>query len=160
MLVLIIIILIFLFIFLLNSCSNSYKTRSGRMYKARDLKTAEIIDILRDISIHLSYKINVRDGQLLRIRLQNTSFKELIYKDPTILGWNYDKGREIGIKMYDSNGRMYPESEIITTLFHELAHSLTEHNGHHDNWKTKDKYLQSFSQEYVNILNLKISELN
>ena len=44
------------------------------MYRARDLKTAEMIDTLRDISIHLTYKLNDHDGNLLRTRLQNTSY--------------------------------------------------------------------------------------
>lgn len=153
----IIFIIIFLLLFLFNPCSNSYRTKSGRMYKARDLKTAEMLDTLRDISIHLTYKLNKEDGDLLRLRLQNTSFKELLYKDPGILGWNFDKGREIGIKIYDSTGIMYPEKEILSTLFHELAHSLTEKNGHHPNWEMKDEYLQTFVPEYVNILILKTS---
>ncbi len=158
--VIIIIILIFLIFVIFSPCSVSYKTKSGRMYRARDLKTAEMIDILRDISIHLTYRLNERDGNLLRTRLQNTSFKELLYKDPNILGWNFDKGREIGLKIYDLTGNMYPETEIISTLFHELAHSLTEQYGHHHDWETKDQYLQTFTPEYVNILILKTSLLN
>lgn len=158
--VVIIITLIFLFFLLFRPCSVSYRTKSGRMYRARDLKTAEIIDTLRDISIHLTYKLNNRDGNLLRTRLQNTSFKELIYNDPNILGWNFDKGREIGLKIYNSIGNMYPETEIISTLFHELAHSITEQNGHDQNWKMKNEYLQSFAPEYVNILILKTFHLN
>ena len=160
MIIAIIFTLIFLFFILFRTCSVSYRTKSGRMYRARDLKTAEMIDTLRDISIHLTYRLNKHDGSLLRTRLQNTSFKELLYNDPSILGWNFDKGREIGIKMYDSAGNMYPEKEIISTLFHELAHSLTERNGHHRNWKRKDNYLQTFVPEYVNILILKNSHLN
>tara|TARA_Y100000992_G_C21274243_1_gene498944 strand:+ start:4905 stop:5300 length:396 start_codon:yes stop_codon:yes gene_type:complete len=128
------------------------------MYKARDLKTAELIDVLRDISIDLSHKINKKDGDLLRRRLQNTSYKELIGKDPNILAWNYDKGREIGIKIYDTTGKMLSPDEIITSLFHELAHSLTYIRGHAAPWKAKDDYLQSFKSKYVNILNLKTSE--
>jgi len=158
--IVIIITLIFLLFILFRPCSRSYRTKSGRMYRARDLKTAEMIDTLRDISIHLTHRLNKQDGSLLRTRLQNTSFKELLYNDPSILGWNFDKGREIGIKMYDSSGNMYPEREIISTLFHELAHSLTEKNGHHHNWKKKDDYLQTFTPEYVNILILKNSHLN
>ena len=53
----------------------------------------------------------------------------------------------------------FSESEK-EALFHELAHSLTERNGHHHNWETKDEYLQSFAPEYVNILILKTSHLN
>lgn len=154
----IIITLIFLILIILNPCSVSYRVKSGKMYRARDKKTAEIIDVLRDISIHLSYKINKEDGELLREKLQNTSFKELLYNDPNILGWNYDKGREIGIKIYKSNNEMYPTKEIISTLFHELAHSLTIEKGHHQNWKRKDNYLQTFVPFYVNIFILKTNK--
>ncbi len=157
MLIILIIIFIFLFFLIFEPCSVSYRTKSGRMYKARDLETAELIDVLRDISIHLSYNINEKDGELLRRRLQNTSFKELIDKDPNILAWNYDKGREIGIKIYDRTGKMYSHDEIISSLFHELAHSLTYIRGHAEKWKVKDDYLQSFKPKYVNILILKTS---
>tara|TARA_B100001287_G_scaffold276820_2_gene289752 strand:- start:751 stop:1236 length:486 start_codon:yes stop_codon:yes gene_type:complete len=156
----IIIIIVFLFFLIFRPCAVSYTTKSGRRYRARDLRTAEIIDIIRDISVHLSYQLNEQDKKLLQTRLQNTSFKELIYNDPNILGWNFDKGREIGLKLYDSKGKMYPETEIISTLFHELAHSLTQRNGHHHNWQIKDEYLQSFVPEYVNILILKTSQLD
>lgn len=155
----IIIILLFLFFLIFRPCSVSYRTKSGRMYRARNLKTAEMIDILRDISIHLSYNINPDDGELLREKLQNTSFKELLYQNPQIMGWNYDKGREIGVKIYKSTGVMYPPDEIISTLLHELAHSLTETRGHGKFWKEKDEYLQTFKEKYVDILILKTSEL-
>jgi hypothetical protein len=155
----IIIILLFLFFFIFRPCSVSYRTKSGRMYRARNLKTAEMIDILRDISIDLSYNINPDDGELLREKLQNTSFKELLYQNPQIMGWNYDKGREIGVKIYKSTGVMYPPDEIISTLLHELAHSLTEKRGHGNFWKEKDEYLQTFKEKYVDIFILKTSEL-
>ena len=155
----IIIILLFLFFLIFRPCSVSYRTKSGRMYRARNLKTAEMIDILRDISIHLSYNINPDDGELLREKLQNTSFNELLYQNPQIMGWNYDKGREIGVKIYKSTGVMYPPDEIISTLLHELAHSLTETRGHGKFWKEKDEYLQTFKEKYVDILILKTSEL-
>ncbi len=154
---LIILVIIFLFFLIFNPCTVSYRTKSGRRYMARDLKTAEMIDILRDISIDLSYNINRKDGELLRRRLQNTSFKELIDKDPNILAWNYDKGREIGIKIYNTRGVMYSYDEIISSLLHELAHSLTYIRGHGDVWQDKDEYLQSFAPKYVNILILKTS---
>ena len=159
MTIIIIIIIIFLLFIILTPCSHSYRAKSGRMYRSRDLKTAEIIDVLRDISIDLSYGINKADGILLRKKLQNTTFKELLHEDPNILGWNYDKGREIGIKMYKSSGDMYPIEDIINTLFHELAHSLTQKHGHHHNWQMKDDNLQSFAPKYVKILNLKISDI-
>tara|TARA_B100000035_G_C21013494_1_gene560725 strand:- start:856 stop:1308 length:453 start_codon:yes stop_codon:yes gene_type:complete len=143
-----------------NPCSVSYRVKSGKMYRSRDKKTAEIIDILRNISIHLSYNINEEDGELLRENLQNTSFKELLYNNPNILGWNYDKGREIGIKIYNSSNKIYPPEEILSTLFHELAHSLTIKNGHHEKWKEKNNYLQSFVPFYVNIFVLKTKEID
>lgn len=152
--------ILFLIFLIFRPCSASYKTRSGRMYKARDLKTAEMIDILRDISIHLTYNINSEDGELLRERLQNTSFRELIYQNPQIMGWNYDKGREIGIKIYTNSGSMYTANEIISTLLHELAHSLTEIHGHDQPWVQKDEYLQTFKQKYVDIFILKTSQIN
>ncbi len=154
------IILIFLLFSIFNPCHSSYRTRSGRMYRARNAKTAEIIDILRNICVHLSFSINQNDRNKLRKRLQNTSFSELIGTDPNILGWNYDKGREIGLKIYYENGTMYPEENILSTLFHELAHSLTDKWGHHQNWQEKDTYLQSFVSTYVPVLRIKISELN
>lgn len=155
----IIIIIIFLLLGISSSCNTSHRTRSGRMYLARDLKTAEIIDILRDISIHLSYSINTEDGNKLKRRLQNTSYRELFGINPDILGWNYDKGREIGIKIYDDDGEMYSEQYILSTLFHELAHSLTDEWGHHANWEEKDNYLQTFVPVYVPIMQNKIYQL-
>ena len=65
MTIIIIIIIIFLLFIILNPCSQSYRTKSGRMYKSRDLKTAEILDVIRDISIDLSYTIDKADGILL-----------------------------------------------------------------------------------------------
>ncbi len=157
MLIILVLVIIFLLFLIFNPCAVSYRTKSGRRYMARDLKTAEMIDTLRDISIDLSYNINKKDGELLRRRLQNTSFKELIDEDPNILAWNYDKGREIGIKIYNTKGVMYSHDEIISSLLHELAHSLTYIRGHAEVWQQKDEYLQSFAPKYVNILILKTS---
>ena len=89
----------------------------------------------------------------------NEERKELLYQNPQIMGWNYDKGREIGVKIYKSTGVMYPPDEIISTLLHELAHSLTETRGHGKFWKEKDEYLQTFKEKYVDIFILKTSEL-
>lgn len=148
----IILIIIFLFFIILRPCSTSFRTRSGRMYKARNLETAEFIDCLRDISIDLTYELDKEDRKLLQRRLQNTSFKELINEEPNILAWNYSKGMEIGIKIYDSNGNMYPPELIIESLLHELGHSLTYGWGHGPEWITKDNYLQgTFKTKYVNI---------
>lgn len=149
---LLLILLFLIIIYFQFNCGHSFKTVSGRRYKARNLKTAELIDILRDISIDLSYEINELDGKKLRKRLQNTSFKELINKDPNILAWNYDKGREIGIKVYDSSSEIYSPDQIITALFHELAHSLIDKLGHAQEWKDKNNYLLTFKRKYLNIL--------
>ncbi len=157
--IIIIIIIIFLLFLIIRPCKVSYRTKSGKMYKSRNRKTAEMVEVLRDISIHLSYNINDKDGKIMREKLQNTTFKELLHIDSDILGWNYDKGREIGIRIYKPSGEMYSEEEIIHTLFHELAHSITKEKHHHPKWKIKDDYLQSFAPKYVKILNLKISRI-
>ncbi len=148
----IILIIIFLLLIILRPCSTSFRTRSGRMYQSRNLETAEFIDCLRDIAIDLSYELNDEDKKLLQRRLQNTSFKELINEDPNILAWNYSKGMEIGIKIFDSNGNMYPCELIIESLLHELGHSLTYGWGHGVEWRTKDDNLQnSFKTKYVKV---------
>ena len=155
MIAVILIILVIVLVYIFDPCAGSHRTKSGRMYRARNLKTAEMIDVLRDISVHLTYKINPEDGEILRERLQNTSFKELYEQNPKILGWNFDKGREIGVKMYDDHGNIYPSTVIIETVFHELAHSLTDSVGHQPDWEIKDAYLQTYSPEYVKIFELK-----
>ena len=153
-----IIILIIIFtVFTVVNCSNSYRTVSGRMYRARDHYTAELLDFLQVISIDLSYNIKKDFGKLLRKKLQNTTFIELMFVDPRILGWNYDKGREIGLKMYKITGEAMASEEIIHTLFHELAHSMTKemHHPPGGEWEYIDGYLQTFSPKYVKIYNKK-----
>lgn len=135
-----------------NQCSMSFKTKSGKTYIARDAKTAEILDVLRVISVDLSYEIEANRGNLLRKKLQNTSYKELIDKDENILAWNYDKGREIGIKLFDDNGEYYSTEHIIESLFHELAHSMSDTVGHGKEWKFNYEYLLKFKDKYVDIL--------
>jgi hypothetical protein len=147
-----IIILIFLILFLIKPCSNSFRTKSGKMYHARDFQTAKLLDVLRNISIDLSNNLNPEDSYLLKKRLQNTSFKELIDINPNILAWNYDKGREIGIKIYTFTGNILPADQIITSLLHELSHSLTKEWGHGKEWKIKEVYIMTFKQKYVEIL--------
>lgn len=157
----VLILLIILSIFLITKCNNSYRTASGRMYRCRDAKTAECLDFLRLISIDLTYNIREDYGKLLRKKLQNTSFIELFGIDPRILGWNYDKGREIGIKMYKITGASMQTEEIIHTLFHELAHSMTKEMQHPPGgeWEYIDGYLQTFALKYVKIYNLKKKEI-
>ncbi len=135
-----------------RSCSTTFKTKSGKTYKARDLETAEILDALRVIAIDLSYEIEANRGNLLRKKLQNTSYKELIDQDDNILAWNYDKGREIGFKMFKDDGTYYGAEHIIESLFHEHAHSISNAVGHGNEWKTNYKYLLKFKDKYVDIL--------
>ena len=135
-----------------NSCKVSFRTTSGKTYKARDLDTAEILDTLRVISIDLTYEIEAGRGNLLRRKLHNTSYKELIDQDDNILAWNYDKGREIGIKIFKDNGTYYSAQHIIESLFHELAHSISNKVGHGDEWKNNYNYLLKFKDKYVDIL--------
>jgi len=147
-----IILLILLILFLMKPCSKSFRTKSGKMYFARDLKTAELLDTLRNISIDLSNNIKPEDSYLLKKNLQNTSFKELIDVDSNILAWNYDKGREIGIKIYTITGTPMKSNEILHSLFHELSHSITLNWGHGPAWGENDDELQRLKPKYVEIL--------
>ncbi len=151
----IIIICILIFTFNFISCTNSYRTKSGKTYKASNIQSAEILDTLRVISIDLSYEIEANRGNLLRKKLRNTSYKELINQDDNILAWNYDKGREIGFKLYQDNGMYYPTEHIIESLFHELAHSISNTVGHGNEWKSNYNYLLKYKDKYVIILRKK-----
>lgn len=123
-------------------------TKSGYPQSHMD----QLLTTLRDISYDLSKHINTDDGILLRQKLQNTSFVELAIPEHNILAWNYDKGREIAIDIFDKNGNPYSADNIITSLLHELAHSLTYTVGHKQDWITKNNYLQGFKDKYVSIL--------
>jgi len=137
------------------SCTSSYMTKSGKTYKASSLEAAEILDTLRIISIDLSYEIEATRGNLLRKKLQNTSYKELINQDDNILAWNYDKGREIGFKLHQENGMYYPAEHIIESLLHELAHSISKTVGHGAEWKSNYNYLLKYKDKYTNVLRKK-----
>lgn len=152
---LLILIIFFCILFLNISCKTSFKTKSGKTYKASNIQSAEILDTLRIISIDLSYELEANRGNLLRKKLQNTSYKELIDQDDNILAWNYDKGREIGFKLYQDNGMYYPAEHIIESLFHELAHSISKTVGHGAEWKTNYNYLLKYKDKYVNVLRKK-----
>lgn len=142
------------------SCTSSFKTKSGKTYKASNLQSAEILDTLRVIAIDLSYEIEANRGNLLRKKLQNTSYKELIDQEDNILAWNYDKGREIGFKLYQDNGMYYPADHIIESLFHELAHSVSKTVGHGVEWKSNYNYLLKYKTKYTDILRKKNKNLN
>lgn len=143
-----------------NSCTSSFKTKSGKTYKASSLEAAEILDTLRVISIDLSYEIEAGRGNLLRKKLQNTSYKELINKDDNILAWNYDKGREIGFKLHQDNGLYYSADHIIESLLHELAHSISNTVGHGTEWKSNYNYLLKYKDKYTDVLRKKNKILN
>lgn len=142
------------------SCTTSFKTKSGKTYKASNLQSAEILDTLRVIAIDLSYEIEANRGNLLRKKLHNTSYKELIDQEDNILAWNYDKGREIGFKLYQDNGMYYPADHIIESLFHELAHSVSKTVGHDTEWKSNYNYLLKYKTKYTDILRKKNKVLN
>ena len=154
---LVIYFIIFLIIagFFYSKCNKSHVASSGRRYRSRDTQTAEILDVLRDISVDLIYDENIlqEDSKRLKAKLQNTSYIELIDMDPNLMAWNYDKGRELGFKIYNPNGTPISAEEIINSLLHELAHSLVQDFGHHKEWRDKNEFLQSnFRDKYVKIL--------
>lgn len=154
---LIIVFIFFLFLlYTYSSCNTSFKTKSGKTYAASSYQSAEILDTLRVISIDLSYEIENNRGNLLRKKLENTTYKELINQDDDILAWNYDKGREVGIKLINDNGLYYSPEHIIESLFHELAHSISDSVGHGVEWKTNNEYLLRSKDKYVRILKKKI----
>ena len=122
--ILIILTVLAILYFVFQPCKYSFTSKSGRLFKARNSEVADLIDVIIYISHDLAKKINEKDGKKLHSKLQNTSFIELINEDSQILAWNYDKGREIGIKVFDDYGNPLDADTIITSLLHELAHSL------------------------------------
>tara|TARA_B110001450_G_scaffold106902_1_gene101228 strand:+ start:4539 stop:5036 length:498 start_codon:yes stop_codon:yes gene_type:complete len=157
MTILVFVFIIFLvFLFLNPPCKNTYITKSGKTYKASNYDAAEIIDTMRLISIDLTYEIESDNekGIQLRNTLANTTFKELIDQDDDILAWNYDKGREIGIKLYNDYGEFYSADFLIDSLFHELGHSISKTIGHGPEWKANYNFLKQdkFKNKYVLIL--------
>jgi len=152
MTILIIILLFVLLYYLFKPCRYSFSTKSGKLYRARNSDVAELLEVLVYVSHDIKDKINEEDSKKLTIKLQNTSFVELIDEDPDILAWNYDKGREIGIKVYNHGNVKFDADTIITSLLHELAHSLCKSLGHEEEWTAKNNYLQSFKTQYIDLL--------
>jgi len=150
--ILIILIILVLLYIVFEPCKYSFTSKSGRLFKARSTKVANLIEVVIYISNDLAKKINENDGKRLRSKLQNTSFIELINGDSQILAWNYDKGREIGIRVYDDNNVPYDADTIITSLLHELAHSICKTVGHNAEWEEKNNYLQGFKGIYIEYL--------
>jgi hypothetical protein len=148
--IIVIVILILLYI-IFKPCKYSFTSKSGKLFRASNPNVADLIEVIIYISHDLAKKINEKDGKKLHSKLQNTSFVELINEDPQILAWNYDKGREIGIKVFE-DGILLDADTIITSLLHELAHSLCETVGHNTEWEEKNNYLQGFKNEYIDYL--------
>lgn len=145
-------IIIIIIIILLWPCRNFYKSVNGIYYTSRDKKTANLMNVLRDISFSVVDKLEKKDANVLKTSLQFTTFKELNENSPRILAWNYDKGREIAIRIYDSSGNVYKANHIVRALLHELAHTLTKSNGHGINFKKKNNMLQKYIDLYVGVL--------
>ena len=150
--ILIIITVLVILYFVFQPCKYSFTSKSGRLFKARNSEVADLIDVIIYISHDLAKKINEKDGKKLHSKLQNTSFIELINEDSQILAWNYDKGREIGIKVFDDYNNPLDADTIITSLLHELAHSLCTSIGHGSEWEEKNNYLQGFKNIYIEYL--------
>ena len=106
---------------------------------------------LKKIANDVPNNIN-EHSEKLRNKLKNTSFVEITGGDPRIVGWNYNKGREIGIRFINKRGDFYSYDIIVDTLLHELAHSITENHGHGDEWVNLNNYLQALKPRYVSIL--------
>jgi hypothetical protein len=148
MTILIILLILGILYYLFRPCRYSFTSKTGKLFRARNSKVADLIEVLIYISHDIAKKINEEDRKKLLLNLQNTSFVELINEDPEILAWNYDKGREIGIKVYDNHVPLDADT-IVTSLLHELAHSLCETIGHELEWEEKNNYLQGFKSEYI-----------
>jgi hypothetical protein len=152
MTILIILLILGLLYYLFKPCRYSFTSKSGKLFRARNSNVADLMEAIIYISYDIAEKINEKDKKKLLISLQNTSFVELINEDPQVLAWNYDKGREIGIKVYDYKDVILDADTIVTSLLHELAHSLCETIGHGSEWEEKNNYLQGFKKEYIEYL--------
>ena len=145
-------ILFSIFIIFFDPCDNFIKSDSGNYYSARDKETANLIDILRNISFDLINELNVSDAKTLKYSLQFTSFLELSNGNRNIMATNTDKGREIAIRIYDRNNKPFKASFILHSLFHEIAHTLVKPTGHGVVWERKNNELQKIVPKYVDFL--------
>ena len=149
---LIICILFSIFIVVIAPCDNFIKSDSGNYYSARNKETANLLNILRDISFDLINELNESDAKTLKYSLRFTSFVELNSGNRNIMATNTDKGREIAIRLYDINNKPFKASFILHSLFHEIAHTLVEPTGHGNVWENKNNELQKIVPKYVNFL--------
>ena len=148
----ILIILIITFVIFLSVCEKSYKTKSGYTYIASNQQTADVIDALREIAYDVPNNIKSDLSNKLSDKLRNTTFREINSGDPKIVGWNYNKGREIGVRIINRYNVPYTSEVIVDTLLHELAHSITDKYGHGEEWKELNNHLQQLKPNYVSIL--------
>lgn len=148
---LLIIVILFLF-YLTFPCNYFNKAISGKYYTSRDIATANVIDQLRNISFMLANDLSSPLKEKLKQKLIVTSFKELIGDDRTVLAWNYDKGREIAIRIYNTRGTPFSAKYVLSSLFHEIAHSLDKNLGHGQSFKILNDTLQLNVDNYVDIL--------
>lgn len=148
----IVIILILCFLFLFLSCHKSFRLENGHVYKADKLEHARLLNVLADISKDLPKHVNKKYSKKLQIKTQNTSFTEIIGGDKSIVGWNYNKGREIGIRLIGRDNKPYSALFILDTFLHELAHSITDDYGHGKEWREINDYLQTYKSRYVSFL--------
>ena len=134
-------------------CDNFIKSGSGIHYRATNLESANLIDILRLMSLEIADKLPISDSIKLKNRLENTSFSELMDEDYKILAHNIDKGREISIRIYIKDTKIpYTAGKVIDALFHELAHSLNDTIGHGPDFIEKENMLKIHREFYVNKL--------
>lgn len=147
--ILIALVLLLLFLY---PCTNYFISSSGVYYTSRNPKTAQVINVLRDISYSVVDDIPPEDAKVLKTSLNFTTFKELNGDKPTILAWNTDKGREIAIRIYDHMDNPFSASHIIRALLHELAHTLEKNVGHGPGFNEKNEMLQKLRNKYVETL--------
>tara|TARA_B100000424_G_C22565254_1_gene319514 strand:- start:5 stop:484 length:480 start_codon:yes stop_codon:yes gene_type:complete len=150
--IIIILFLILVLIIPLFFCRKSFKTKSGNSFISNNTETAEVIEVLSIIAHDVPNHIKPNIGNKLRNSLKNTSFVEIIDGDPKIVGWNYNKGREIGVRILNRHGKPYSCEVIIDTLLHELAHSINIKYGHGEGWQELNNYLQKLKPKYVEVL--------
>jgi hypothetical protein len=149
--VIITIFIIFSAWLIFNPCGSSYRTSSGKIYKASSAKTAEVLHFLENISFDFANRVRAVHpllGLFLLKRLVNSTFIELDKDEHArTWAWNVDKGRELAFRFYKPNGELELPEEQICSLLHELAHSVVEEYEHNTPWKTMNNYFQNLPIE-------------
>ena len=78
------------------------------------------------------------------------NIREFTPTDPSMIAFNYDKGKEIGICLRDpKTGAVEKDNRIIGAVLHELAHSMTpvEEESHGDVWAENYDFLKHMAAE-------------